>query len=253
VVDFFNEVDEDVRGQQMREAARKYLPWAGGAVALVLLAAGGYWGWDAWRGEQSDKASMAYERAVKAQTANDQAGAQRALGAVTEGSSPAYKALAYMQQGAVALSDNKPQDAVKFFDEAAKAAPDEIMGDAARLKAVFVLMDTAPFATVEERLKPLMEDGRPYRPLAREALAMAKLQAGRAKDARGDFVALSLGLDAPEDVRARAQAAIQMIDSGTAAKLPGIAKAAAALPSQPAVSPFPQAGAPAPQAGAAPQ
>jgi hypothetical protein len=82
---------------------------------------------------------------------------------------------------------------------------------------------------------------------------MAKLQAGRAKDARGDFVALSLGLDAPEDVRARAQAAIQMIDSGTAAKLPGIAKAAAALPSQPAVSPFPQAGAPAPQAGAAPQ
>lgn len=253
MVDFFNEVDEDVRGQQLREAARKYLPWVAGVAAVALVAAGAYWGWESWRDSQIAKASIAYDQAVEARGSGDQAAAERALNQVTDLSAPGYKALALMQQASLAIEADKPQDAVRLFDEAAKAAPDEILGDVARLKAAFVLMDTAPYAEIEKRLTPLAEDDRPYRPLAKEALAMAKLQAGRAKEARGDLVALSLGLDAPDDVRARAQAAIQMIDSGAAAKLPAVAKAAAALPSAPAVNPFPQAGQPAPQAGAAQQ
>jgi hypothetical protein len=75
-----------------------------------------------------------------------------------------------------------------------------------------------------------MQDGRPYRVQAREALAYAKLMAGDMAGARGDFTVISGMLDAPEGSRARAKAAIGLIDSGSAKAIPSIVRAAAALP-----------------------
>ena len=54
-----------------------------------------------------------------------------------------------------------------------------LIADAARLKSALALMDTAPYADIETRLKPLLDEKRPYRIAAREALAMAKLKAGK--------------------------------------------------------------------------
>ena len=59
---------------------------------------------------------------------------------------------------------------------------------------------------------------------------MARLQNGQVTPARTAFVQLQLGQDVPEPVRQRAQAAIAMIDAGTAGALPAIVKAAAAAP-----------------------
>src|SRR5204863_354362 len=112
----------------------------------------------------------------------------------------------------------------------AKAASDPVIGDAARLKSAFAVLDTAPLSEMEGRLKPLMDDGRPYRVQAREALAFAKLKAGDLKSARSDFVLLSQGLDASPGVQARAQAAIGLIDAGSAKAVPAVIQAAAVLP-----------------------
>ena len=79
-------------------------------------------------------------------------------------------------------------------------------------------------------MKPLMEEGHPYRVQAREALAFAKLNAGDLTGARGDFVVLSQLLDAPQGAQARAQAAIGLIDSGSAKAVPAVVKEAAILP-----------------------
>jgi hypothetical protein len=76
----------------------------------------------------------------------------------------------------------------------------------------------------------LTEQKHPYRAEAFEALAMARLQAGKTQDARGDFVVLTLMQDAPQSVRQRAQAAIALIDSGSAKDLPAAVKATPAIP-----------------------
>jgi len=255
VVDVFEEVEEGLRAERWRTLARKYGPWLAGGLAAGLLVAGGVWGWNEWRESSANKASVAYDAGMQALERGDKTGADARFAEAVKAGSPSYKALALMQRGGVLIGDDKVPQAVELFDQAAKAAKDPIIADLARLKAVYALMDTAPYAAVEERLKPLTAEGRPYRPLAREALAMAKLNAGRAKEARGDFVVLSSSLDSPEGLRARAQAAVQMIDSGAAARLPAIAKASAALPPVPeaaaGLDPFASsAGAPAPQAGA---
>jgi hypothetical protein len=105
-----------------------------------------------------------------------------------------------------------------------------VIGDAARLKSAFAVMDTASYADLEKRLKPLTESKRPYRATALEALAIAKLAAGKADEARSDFGVINLLPDAPAGMRERATAAISLIDSGTSKSLKDIAKAAMALP-----------------------
>ena len=153
-----------------------------------------------------------------------------------------------MQQGAIRLQQGKTDEAVGLFDKAAQAAPSPLIGDMARLKSALALLDTAPYPALQERLTPLMDTKRPYPAAAREALAMAKLRAGKVQDARGDFQVLQLLPDATSGERQRAQAAIAAIDSGAVAGLPQAVAIARSLPPAPAPAPnitqaLPQTGA----------
>jgi hypothetical protein len=96
-------------------------------------------------------------------------------------------------------------------------------------------MDTGTLEQIEERLQPLTEEGRPMRPFAQEALALARIQHGKPAEARELLTLLTLGQDVPEPVRQRAQAAIGLIDSETAAGLAAIVAAQQVNPPAPAL------------------
>ena len=230
--------------------ARTWLPIGAGLLVVALVAALSWWGWQSYVTNQADKASAAYDRGMEALQANNPSGAEAAFTEAAKSGNGAYKALALMQQAGIAVSANKTQDAVKLFDDAAKAAGDPIIADAAAIKAAFLLMDTATLEDIQKRLEPLAADKRPLHAFAQEALAMAQLQHGKTAEARQAFVQLQLGQDVPDDIRQRAQAGVQAIDSGTAAGLAAIVRAAVALPA-PAAAPAAAAPASA-QAEAAP-
>ncbi len=230
MVDVFDEVEEQLRAERYRELAIKALPWVAGVLGAALIIALGVWGWQSYTTNATNKASETYAQALEAYQAGRNAEGDRLFGEVAKSPSKAYKSLALQQLGGAKLAANKPQDAVKLFDEAAEAAPNPILGDAARLKAVFVLLDTAPLKDIQARLDPLLKEGRPYRAQAREALAFAKMMGGDLAGARGDFVVISLMPDASEGARARANAAKSLIDSGSAKAVPAAVKAAIALP-----------------------
>ncbi len=221
--------------------ARTWLPIGAGVLAVALAAALAWWGWQSYVTNQADKASAAYDRGMVALQANNPSGADAAFAEAAKSGNGAYKALALMQQAGIAVSANKTEDAVKLFDDAAKASRDPIIADAAALKAVFLIMDTAPLADIQARLEPLAKDKRPLQAFAQEAQAMALLQHGKSADARQIFVQLQLGQDVPDSIRQRAQAGIQAVDTGTAAGLAAIVKAAAATPTPPVAAPTPAA------------
>ena len=238
MTDLFEEVEEQLRSDQYKRLARRALPWVLGIVGLALAGTLGYWGWDTWRTQQTAKAG-------------DRAKATTLWTEISKSQAPAYKALALMHLAGDAERANKRAEAVKLYDEAAEASPDPVIGDAARLKSAFALLDTAPLSETEARLKPLMEEGKPYRIQAREALAFAKLNAGDAKGARGDFVLISQSLDASQGAQSRAQAAIGLIDSGSAKAVPAVVKSAASLPPPMMIDPgAAMGGPPQPQANA---
>lgn len=237
MTEFFEEVEEQLRSDQYRRFARTVLPWLLGFAAVLLIGVLGYWGYDAYRSRHVGESSQQYSQAMDAFTGGDPEKARQLFTQVSKSDAKAYKSLALMHLAAYAQRENKTAEAVKLLDQAADAAPDPLIGDAARLKSALALLDTAPLSEVEGRLKPLMEDGRPYRVEAREALAFAKLRTGDVAGARGDFVVLSQSLDATQGVQSRAQAAIGLIDSGSAKSIAAVVKAAQALPGPMTVTP----------------
>jgi hypothetical protein len=233
LVDLFDEVDEQLRSDRYVSLLRRLAPWVTGLFALVLLGYFGFWGWKAWQDRNLDTAAAAYQKGVDALSGGDVAGAKASFQASANAGAPGYKTLALMQQAALALADNKNADAAKLYDQAAAAAPNQILGDLARLRAAMALLDSAPFAQIQTRLTPLTDPKRPFAPYAKEALAMAELVAGKTADARRDFTVVSLSFGAPDDMRQRAQLAIAAIDSGEAASAVAAVKEAATMPPSP--------------------
>jgi hypothetical protein len=230
VVDVFEEVEDQIRTERYRALAMKALPWVLGVAAAALIIALGFWGWDSYTTSKANKASETYMEALEANAQGDQAGAYAKLGEVAKSGARGYRGLALMAQGGMRMEAGKTDEAVKLWDEAAKAATDPVLGDLARLKSALALLDTAPYKDLEGRLTPLMEDKRPYRLQAREALAFAKVMAGKSAEAKADFTYLSQVLGASDGQRRRAQAALTLIDSGSAGAIPAAVKAAALLP-----------------------
>ena len=233
VVDVFEQVEEELRSDRYKRLARTWLPIVGGVLAIALIAALGWWGWQSYQTGRADKASLAYEQGVEAVQTGNTVGANAFFATAAKEGNGAYKSLALQQQAGMAVTANRIPDAIKLFDEAAKASNDPILADPARLKAAFLIMDTAPLADIEARLTPLTEEGRPLRPFAQEALALARLQHGKTAEARGLFVQLTLGQDVPDSIRQRAQLGIDAVDTGAAANIADIVKAQAALPPAP--------------------
>ena len=212
--DIFDETEEELRTDKWVSIVKKSAPWAalvlGGALAIAL----GVWGWQSWQDNTAAKASETYQAAIEATGKNDLGLARTRFEEIAKSGTPAYKALALMQLAGMNLKDGKTEEAINGLDTAAKTAPSPIIADLAALKAAYLAMDKASLEDIKKRLEPLAKDDRPYAPLAKEALAVAKMQNGDLKGARADLQVLALTLGTPEGVKQRAQEFTLAIDSG---------------------------------------
>ena len=257
MVDLFNEVDEELRSDQAISLVRRLAPWVTGVLALVLIGYFAVWGYKAYQDRNLATASLAYQKGVDALQQNDSTGAFANFEQARQAGAPGYKTLALMQEGDLRMSAGKPDEAAKLFDQAAGAAPNQVIGDLVRLKAALALLDSAPLPQLRTRLAPLADPKRPFSPYAKEALAMAELLAGKTDDAKRDLSVLQLSLGVPEDMRQRAQIAVALIDHGDAGAAVAAVKAAATMPPLPPMNVAPaspgadQSAAQQPPAGAA--
>jgi hypothetical protein len=230
VVDFIEEVEEQLRSDRYRALGLRALPWVVAAVVATVVGWLGVWGYDNWRDRNIASASVTYDKAMTTLGQGDETGAFSQLSTIAQSGPAGYKTLALMLQGNIRLNAGKGPEAAALYDAAAKAAPNAIIGDAARLKAALALMDTAAYPELQTRLTALIGDKKPFDLQAREALAMAKLAAGKTAEARGDLNALTLTLGVSQAMRERAGAAIALIDSGEIPAALAAVKAAATLP-----------------------
>lgn len=240
MVDLFEEVEEELRVEQYKKLALMLAPWLAGLVAIVLVVGGGWLGYQAWSDGRMAKSAQSYQAALDMMQRGDTEGAFSAFAAVAEKATPIYKSFALTQQAGIRLAQGRNADAAALFVQSADAAPKspegQIFADLARLKSARAVLDTAPYADLEARLKPLTEARRPFSPLAREDLAWAKLRAGKTAEARSDFVKLQTMLEGPRGqdgsgvIQQRAAGAIALIDSGAGADLPKMIETIRNLP-----------------------
>jgi hypothetical protein len=249
VVDFVEEVEERLRAERYANFANRWLPLIVAAIVAVVIGWLGVWGWRSWQDRNIGRASVTYDSALNELASGDQTGAFTALTPLAKEGPAGYRTLALMAQADIRLGADKANEAAALYDQAAKAAPNPILRDLARLRAAQALIDTAPYAQIQVRLQPLIGEKKPFDLLAREALAMAKISAGKLQEARGDLNALSLTLGVSQAMRQRATAAIALIDSGQAAAVGSIVRQAATMPPSAAAIPPELLGGAAPNAG----
>jgi hypothetical protein len=248
LVDLFDEVEEQLRSDRYVALVRRAAPWITAIFALVLVGYFGFWGFRLFEERNQAAATIEYQKGVDALSDNDQKAALGHFQAVAKSGPPAYRSLALMQEGGLSQIAGKDEEAARDFDQAARLAPQPILGDLAQLRAALAVLDEAPYPQLERRLKPLTESKRPYAFQAREALAMARLMAGKTAEAKSDFTGLQSALDAPEDMRQRAAYAAALIDSSEAPT--AVASVKAALKGAATMPPLAAPNVPAPPSGA---
>jgi hypothetical protein len=122
-----------------------------------------------------------------------------------------------------------------MFDQIAGETQDKTLRDSARLRAAYLVADRQDFQAVRTRVQPLIDEAGPLSYLARELLGVEAWEAGDFALARDTMQNLTLAFDAPEDVRQRAQLALNVVgevDNAGAQPAPPNAPAVQANPGE---------------------
>jgi len=180
VSDIFHEVDEEVRREQLKKLWERYGNLLIAGCVAIVLAAAGWRTYEFYQAKQAAEASARFEAAVALVNEGKNKEAEEAFGQVAAAGTPSYRMLArFREAGELARRD--PKAAAALFEQlAADGGIGRVLQDLATVRAATILVDTAPYSEIANRLEPLTAPDRAFRHSARAVLA---LSAWRANDA----------------------------------------------------------------------
>lgn len=201
--DIFTEVDEEVRREQLKKLWDKYGTYAVALAVLLVLAIGGWRGWQYMEAQKAAEAGAAYDTASDFVEQGKLPEAEAAFGKLATEGTAGYRVLARLR-AAAATAERDRGAAVAAYDAIAKDnSVDKLLRDLAAVRAALLIVDSAPLADVTARLEPLAQAGSAFRHTARELLALAALRANDTAAAK-KWIDMVLGdADTPQGVRAR--------------------------------------------------
>lgn len=204
--ELFNEVDEEVRREQLKKLWDKYSIYIIGAALLIIAAVGGWRGYQYLEAKKAAQAGEAFNKAVELSEQNKHAEAQAAFANLAAKAPGGYRALArFRAAGEEASLD--PKAAAKMFDDtAADSSVGAELQALARIRAAGLLVDTDSYAEIKRRLEADTAPGATFRHSARELLALSAWRANDASATRQWLDMIALDGDTPPGVRQRAEA-----------------------------------------------
>jgi hypothetical protein len=177
VSDIFREVDEEVRREQFKKLWDRYGFLVIALAVLIVAAVGGWRGYEWWEAKKAAEAGAAFEAAATLAEQGKHEEAEAAFAKLSASGTTTYRILAKFREAAeVARRD--PRAAVAIYDQlAADSSIGRVLQDLATLRAGMLLVDTAPYEEVRQRLEPLTAPDRTFRHSARATLALAAWRA----------------------------------------------------------------------------
>ena len=222
MVDFINEVEEELRKDKYNQLLRKFGPYIV-AVIFVIVAATGYMEYNKSKiANTAESASAAYMSAGKLQTEGDLQGAINKFVGLANVAPNGYAGLSLTRAAGMKVQLGDLAGAVSLFDQAAEKFEKPIHRDLASLKAAYILLDQGRYDDVQARAGLLAVDGAPYADMAKEILAHAALKSGDTAAARTGFAYLSNAPGVLGGVKARSGQALALINANRAVETPKI-------------------------------
>lgn len=201
MADIFNEIDEELRQEQIRKLWDRYGVLVLIAAVVVVAAVAGWRGWDYWRTQQARIQGDAFTAATALARAGDAKGAEAAYLAVAGSSSGGYPVLARIRAAGALAESGDAAAALAAFDAIAGAsATPPLLADLARIRAAYLAVDLEERPALEARLSGQALAGKPFRHQAREILALAAWKAGDDAALRQWLDALEVDPETPRDL-----------------------------------------------------
>ena len=220
MVDFINEVEEELRKDKYNQLLRKFGPYIV-AVIIIIVAATGFYEYRNYSTSQTAKAaSAAYESAGKIEKSGDLQAAIAKFTDLAEVAPDGYAGLSLVRAAGLKVQLGDMNGAVTLFDQAASKFDQSLHKDLASLKSAYILLDLGRYNDVQARLGILAVDGAPYQNLAKELLAQAAFRSGDIATARTGFTYLSNATGVAKGIQSRAEQALALINVDHALPLP---------------------------------
>ena len=167
--ELFDEVDEDVRRDQLKKLWDQYSIYIIAAALLIVAAVGGWRGYQYLEAQRAAEAGAAFDKAVELSEQNKHPEAEAAFNSLAATAPSGYRLLA-------------------------------------RLRAAGLLVDTAGYPSMLQRLEPAAAPGATFRHTARELLALSAWRANDATAARKWLDMIANDGETPPGLRSRAEA-----------------------------------------------
>jgi hypothetical protein len=178
VSDIFDEVDEEVRREQLKKLWDRYGTYFIAIAVLVVAGVGAWRAYDYWQTKKAAEFGAQFTAAAILSDQGKHDEAEKAFARIATEGTPGYRVLARLREAAE-TAQRDPKAAVAVYDDVvASAATGQPLRDLAALHAAMLLVDSAPLAEVTRRLEPLTQARAPFRHSARESLAFAAWKAG---------------------------------------------------------------------------
>jgi hypothetical protein len=214
VSDIFQEVDEEVRREQLQKLWERYQNYVFAGVVLVVVGVGAWRGYEWWAEKQAAELGTAFQAAITLSDEGKHAEAEAAFAKIAADGTAGYRGLARMRQ-ASELAQTDPKAAISTYQAiAADQGLDSVLRDLAALRAGSLLMDASAFEQAGQQLEPLTGSGRTFRHSARELLAFASWRAGNVVAAKRWLDLMVTDPETPTATRSR----IEMLSTLIAAE-----------------------------------
>jgi hypothetical protein len=211
VSELFDEVDEEVRRDQLKKLWDQYSLYIIAGALLIIAGVGGWRGYQYLEAKKAAEAGIAFNKAAELSDQNKHAEAEAAFNDLAAKAPSGYRMLARVRAAAEAASRD-PQAAVKLYDDMTAdrsiGAPEQ---DLARVRAAGLLLETTSYPNMLARLEPATVPAATFRHTARELLALSAWRANDTAAARKWLDLIANDGETPASLRSRAEALKELL------------------------------------------
>ena len=204
--ELFDEVDEEVRRDQLKKLWDQYSIYIIAAALLIIAAVGGWRGYQYLEAKKAAEAGAAFDAALDLSEQNKHAEAEAAFDKLAATAPGGYRMLARLR-AAAEVATRDPRAGAKMYDD---IASDGGIGteqqDLARIRAAGLLLDTESYPNMLQRLEAATRPEATFRHTARELLALSAWRANDTTAARQWLDMIASDGETPSALRSRAEA-----------------------------------------------
>jgi hypothetical protein len=213
VTDIFREVEEEVRRERFEQLWKKYGDYVIAGAALIVIAAAGFQLWRVYQQRQQVQASVNYAAAGQMLDGGAAGAAAITFAKLAETAPGGYAQLSLLQKANALYASGNLTQAVDTYKQVA-AKGDPLLAPVARIRAAWATVESAPRSDIDTLLKPLLDSGDAWRPMALEIVAYDDYRNGATAKALAEFRAITKDSNAPQAVKRRSEVMAEYISAG---------------------------------------